>query len=143
MDRITKKQRSDLMSRIRGKDTSIEMAFRKYLWTRGIRGYRIHAKVPGSPDIYFPKRRFAVFIDGCFWHGCAKCFRKPKSNIRYWNKKIRDNIERDRRKDKDLRLRNIGYMHIWEHEINGKPAAAYGKFKKRFAASKTRKNVAE
>jgi|ERR1700733_6119794 DNA mismatch endonuclease (patch repair protein) len=143
MDRISKKQRSYLMSRIRGKDTTIEVTFRKYLWAMGVRGYRVRGNVPGSPDVYFPKLHFAVFIDGCFWHRCPQCFRKPKSNLRYWNKKIRDNVARDKRKNVELRRRKIRYMHIWEHEIKRDPNGAYRKFLRRYATSKTARNIAK
>lgn len=143
MDKISKKQRSYLMSRIRGKDTTIEIAFRKYLWAMGIRGFRIRGKIPGSPDVYFPKLHFAVFIDGCFWHKCPRCFRKPKSNLRYWNTKISDNVARDQRTNLELRRRKIRYVHIWEHEIKRNPDVAYRKFLRRYAASKAACNIAQ
>ncbi|MCH7770643.1 MAG: hypothetical protein IIA49_06455 [Bacteroidetes bacterium] len=61
---------------------------RVHLWRRGVWGYRLHAKVAGNPDIVFIKKKIAIFIDGCFWHKCPKCFRKPKSNQDYWEPKI-------------------------------------------------------
>lgn len=105
------------MSRIRGKNTAPEIVLRKRLWEKGTRGYRLHTKLPGTPDIYFPAVRLAVFVEGCFWHGCAKCFRAPKSNRRYWNRKIADNQKRDRRVRAALSRRGIAYLTIWEHQI--------------------------
>lgn len=118
------------MSHIRGKNTSIEVAFRKAIYATGTRGYRIRGRVPGSPDIYFSRLRLAVFIDGCFWHRCPTCFRKPKSNLKYWNKKIRDNVARDRRTNVALQKEGIRFIRIWEHDVRSRLPQAM----KRFAA---------
>ena len=77
MDILTPQQRSHCMSRIRGSNTGPELAVRKALWALHLR-YRTHYAIPGRPDIVFPKARIAVFIDGCFWHGCALHGVKPK-----------------------------------------------------------------
>lgn len=117
MDNHTIVQRSYNMSRIKAKDTSIELNFRKYIWEKGLRGYRVNYKLKGKPDIYFLKKRFAVFIDGCFWHKCPKCYIKPKSNNDYWLKKIKGNIQRDKDVNKSLAKMNIKVVRFWEHEI--------------------------
>jgi DNA mismatch endonuclease, patch repair protein len=132
MDKMTEKQRSYCMSRVRGKNTSIEILFRKMLSAAGIRGYRIRGKVAGSPDVYFPRLKFAVFIDGCFWHKCPRCFKKPKSNLAYWDKKIRDNVTRDRRVDNSLRAEGIKYMRIWEHDVRLNQDSVMRRFLKRY-----------
>lgn len=117
MDVHTKKQRSFNMSQIKGKNTNPEIQFRKYIWIRGIRGYRLHSKIKGKPDLYFPKKKIAVFIDGCFWHQCPICFKKPKTNKKFWSNKIRENVERDLNTDIFLEKQGINVIRLWEHEI--------------------------
>lgn len=116
-DVLTKKQRSYCMSRIHAKDTQPELLLRKTLSEAGIKGYRIHYKLLGKPDIVFPKRRIAVFIDGCFWHKCPKCFPRLSTAKKYWVKKIQSNIDRDKRINKKLRAMGWKTLRIWEHEI--------------------------
>lgn len=114
-DIFTKEQRSRIMSKIRYKDTKPEITFRHLLYNNGYR-YRVNY---GSEkiDIAFPRFRIAIFIDGCFWHGCPKHSHIPKSNRDYWLPKLRRNILRA--KEKDLRLYDNGWVifHIWEHEL--------------------------
>ena len=96
MDTVSPEQRSRNMSRIRGKDTALEMKIRSLLHRLGYR-YRLHRKeLPGTPDIVFPARRSVIFIHGCFWHGhdCAKAA-LPTSNREFWGNKIGRNKERD------------------------------------------------
>jgi DNA mismatch endonuclease, patch repair protein len=118
MDRISKEQRSWNMSRIRSRNTKPEMAVRKYLYSKGIR-YRLHGKLPGKPDIVMKRRKIALFINGCFWHGHSDCkyFRLPKSRQDYWVTKISDNISRDKRNF--VALEEAGWRHvvIWECQI--------------------------
>lgn len=116
VDVLTSEQRSYNMSRIRGKDTGPEMLLRKRLWKMGFR-YRVHYKLPGRPDVVFVSRRVAIFVDGCFWHGCPEHGVRPKTNAAFWDKKIQSAIDRDK-KNKDL-LEKDGWMvlHFWEHEV--------------------------
>lgn len=93
-DRLTAAQRQHCMSRVKAKDTKPEMRLRRALWAKGLR-YRKHAKLPGKPDIVFPSRRLAVFIDGCFWHACPEHGSIPKTNKEFWKKKIYRTVERD------------------------------------------------
>jgi DNA mismatch endonuclease, patch repair protein len=116
-DVMTPEQRSRCMSRIRGKNTKPELILRQALWKRGFR-YRIHFKLPGRPDIVFPKKRIAIFVDGCFWHGCPQHAVKPKSNTDFWSKKIQGNIDRDKRITEQLRNEGWTVLRFWEHEIN-------------------------
>jgi len=118
MDKFTKEQRSYCMSQIKSRNTSVEVEFRKKIWQNGVRGYRLHCKqIPGSPDLFFPKRRLAVFIDGCFWHKCPKCYRESKSRKDYWDKKMLDNVSRDIRNNDQLNKMGIKVLRFWEHEI--------------------------
>ena len=123
MDVHDKATRSFNMSRIRSANTKPEMILRKLLWLCGLRGYRLHAKLPGRPDIVFGKKRVAVFVDGCFWHSCPHCSdgRAPKSNTGYWTEKRRMNRERDRRRTRELRQQGWTVVRLWEHEVNRDP----------------------
>lgn len=117
MDNLTKKQRSLCMSNIKSRNTKAEIIFRKYIFDKGLRGYRVNSTVLGKPDIFFPKKKIAVFIDGCFWHKCPKCFVKPKSGIVYWQKKIENNVSRDKKINKELRQQGFQVLRFWEHSI--------------------------
>ncbi len=130
MGKLTKEQRSYCMSRIRSRDTSVEITFRKHLWCKGYRNYRIKSKIAGKPDLYFPKKRIAIFIDGCFWHKCPKCFIGPKSNKKYWGPKIKRNVERDKEINKKLKKEKIKVIRFWEHDIKNNFNKCYNKFKK-------------
>jgi len=105
------------MSRIRSRDTKAEVSFRQFIWARGVRGYRLKAKFRGKPDLYFPTAKLAVFIDGCFWHKCPKCFVKPKSRNDYWDSKITHNVARDKETNRLLRKEGITVLRFWEHEV--------------------------
>lgn len=121
-DRISKEQRSRVMSSIRSEDTGPEIALRKALWARGLR-FRVHYG-PERIDIAFPSRRVAVFVDGCFWHGCPEHSRLPKSNESYWHPKLRRNVERDRAKEARLRAGGWEVVRVWEHELSDAEGAA-------------------
>src|SRR5689334_7514285 len=115
MDRISKQRRSWNMSRIKGKNTTPELQIRKLLFLRGIR-YRIHAALPGKPDLAFPGKRACVFINGCFWHmheGCRN-FVIPKTNTHFWMNKFQSNVKRDYKNY--MLLEKIGWktVVIWE-----------------------------
>lgn len=116
MDHLTRERRSWNMSRIRSTDTALERTLRTALWKKGIR-YRRNTKLPGKPDIVLPKEKIAIFIDGCFWHGCPLHSRIPKSNVEYWGKKISRNRERDRETAKALQQDGWTVVRFWGHEI--------------------------
>jgi DNA mismatch endonuclease (patch repair protein) len=111
--------RRAIMRRIRSRGTkSTERTFRMALVRHRISGWKLHSKdLPGRPDVYFLKRRIAIFLDGCFWHGCPSCGHIPKRNRNFWSLKIELNRKRDRRSVKLLREQAIQVMRIWEHEI--------------------------
>ena len=109
--------RSQQMARIRGKDTSPERVLRSALWAVGLR-YRVHDTAPiGRPDILFPTSRVAVFIDGCFWHGCPHHYVRPRTREGFWSEKLRTNVERDRRQTLHLESGGWRVVRIWEHEV--------------------------
>ena len=117
---MTKEQRSKNMSHIRSKDTSIELKVRKYLFSLGYR-YRVNYKeLPGKPDIVFTKKKIAIFIHGCYWHGhnCnCRYAHVSKSNTDYWNTKIQRNQERDKRNIEQLEKDGWKVIVLWECEI--------------------------
>jgi len=85
-----------------------------------IKGWRRHPRhVPGAPDFYFAKSGVALFVDGCFWHGCPRCGHIPKSNLPYWDAKIARNIRRDAATRRLLRKQGFHTMRLWEHEVRG------------------------
>lgn len=105
--------------------SNLELGFRRALFHRGIRGYRIRSSLPGRPDIAFPRARLAVFIHGCFWHGCDICdLPRPKANAVFWRAKLEENRARDVRVA--TALGEIGWtsLVIWEHEIRLNTSAA-------------------
>ena len=120
-DRLTPEQRTRNMKAIRSRDTGIEWIVRRLLWSRGVRGYRVHSKLPGKPDITFTRHKVAVFLDGCFWHGCPRCFRLPATNTAYWDEKISRNRERDSAVQRELTLAGWEVLRFWEHEVKENP----------------------
>lgn len=117
MDKITREQRSANMSAIRSKDTRQELRLRSALWRAGLRGYRLHSKnLPGKPDVTYSRYRVAIFVDGCFSHGCPDCYRSPSSNTAYWSEKLARNVERDRRVTRALEADGWVVLRFWEHE---------------------------
>lgn len=110
---------SRTMSQIKGKNTNLEVKFRKALFEKGVRGYRVnYSKIPGKPDVAFIGKKILVFVHGCFWHGCAVCGgRIPKHNSVYWAAKINKNIQRDQNRRKELESKGYFVIEIWEHEI--------------------------
>lgn len=122
MDIWDKKKRSEVMSKIRSKNTKPEILLRKALFGKGYR-YRINDKrLPGKPDIVLPKYKTVIFVNGCFWHGHEECKKSilPVSNVDFWREKIHSNINRD--KNNTLLLENTGWkvLTIWECELKNK-----------------------
>ena len=104
------------MSTQRTRDTRPEVTLRSELHRRGVR-FRLHRRdLPGRPDIVLVRLRLAIFVDGCFWHGCPIHFVPPKANAEWWAAKISATADRDRRAD--AKLSSLGWeaMHVWEHE---------------------------
>ncbi len=141
-DVFTQSKRSEVMSRIRGKgNLSTEMRLARLFREWGVTGWRRHLKLrvegrepSGSqrstrsrsqpfvkPDFVFPKERLAVFVDGCFWHGCPRCYQKPKQNAKFWREKIGGNQARDRRASRELRALGWSVCRIWECRLKKSP----------------------
>ena len=116
------------------RDTELKLAtlFRKY----GISGWRRHQPVYGKPDFVFRRQKIAVFVDGCFWHGCPKCYRRPRSNKKFWDAKIARNKTRDRRVNRELRKFVWRVVRIWEHDLAWRSAACVRKIQAMLANHK-------
>jgi DNA mismatch endonuclease (patch repair protein) len=126
MDVLTPEQRRLCMSRIRGRDTKPELELRKSLWARGCR-FRVQFKLTGRPDIVFTAVRVAVFVDGCFWHGCAQHGVMPRTNGEFWRNKIRLNQERDRKVNASLKGDGWTVIRVWEHEVEQRLSVVVGR----------------
>jgi DNA mismatch endonuclease Vsr len=118
---VVSPERSRAMAAVRGKgNKTTEVRLRMALVRAGIRGWtNQRTDLPGKPDFFFPSRNLAIFVDGCFWHGCAKCGHIPMTNSEYWTTKIRRNRKRHRKVAKLLNQRGIRTIRFWEHQLNG------------------------
>src|ERR1051326_2332711 len=115
----TDQRTSARMARTPGRDNDLEKAIRRTLFAQGLR-FRVHYRVPNDArrtiDIAFPGRRLAVFVDGCFWHGCPVHATWPKRNAACWREKIETNRRRDRGTSAKLRAGGWRVVRIWQHE---------------------------
>lgn len=119
MDVFTKEKRSQIMSRISGKNTKPEIAVRSLLHRLGYR-FRLHRKdLPGKPDIILPKHKKVIFVHGCFWHGHKDCSRskRPSTNESFWRKKLDRNIKRDKENIDSLKQLGWQVLIIWTCEV--------------------------
>jgi len=104
------------MSRLRTAATGPELAIRHELYRRGLR-YRVNvSSLPGRPDIVLTRARIAVFVDGCFWHGCPSHAVVPKANAQWWSEKLTATRARDERNDRALRAAGWTVVRVWEHD---------------------------
>lgn len=118
VDTLSPNARSHTMRQVKAKgNMSTELRLVSILRKEGLIGWRRHSSTIGRPDFVFPKQRIALFVDGCFWHGCSKCCRIPASNRRYWIDKIDRNIKRDKAVVSQLRRAGWTVIRIWEHEL--------------------------
>lgn len=110
--------RSEVMARIRGRDTSPELALRKALHARGAR-FRVDFRIPGvgRVDIAFTRRRLAIFVDGCFWHCCPEHGVRPKTNVAFWRDKLDSNRARDAKQVLVLQSMGWSVIRVWEHDL--------------------------
>lgn len=117
----SKEKRSAVMANIRGV-TAPERHIRAVLAQRGIKGFQLETKILGiKPDIVFADKKIAVFIDGCFWHGCPRCYVQPKTHTVYWSNKVKMNIRRDHRQRHNLRQAGWHVIRIWECRLEQNP----------------------
>lgn len=117
MDMFSKQKRSEIMSKIRSKDTKLEIAFRKALWKKGLRYRKNSNKYFGKPDIVLKKYKTVIFLDSCFWHGCKKHCRIPVTRKKYWETKIKRNKQRDKEVNQYYKKMSWKIFRTWEHEI--------------------------
>ena len=119
MDTVDKETRSRVMATVRSKQTKLEQTFVALLEQAGITEFTCYAQeLPGTPDIVFREAKVAVFVNSCFWHGCPKHLRQPRSNEAYWQPKLEKNIKRDRKTRAALRRRGWSVLRVWEHDLN-------------------------
>ena len=102
-------------------NTRPELVLRERLRAAGLSGYRLQWKVPGHPDVAWPGRKVALFMNGCFWHRCPRCgLPIPKSNVEYWTEKFERNVERDKRTRHELELAGWKVHVVWECQLKKK-----------------------
>lgn len=127
---MTPDQRYKAMASNRGR-TRPERTFASALWREGVRylthdGYKSTKgeRILGNPDLVFPKKRIVIFVDGCFWHGCAECCKSPEKSGEFWVNKIATNKERDQRVTSELKIQGWTVLRIPEHSVRSKAALA-------------------
>ena len=119
VDRVSPEKRSEIMSKIRSKNTQPEMIVRKWLHAHGYR-FRLHRKdLPGTPDIILPKYKTVIFVHGCFWHGHKGCKKAsfPKTRTEWWKSKIQNNVNRDNWTTDVLKQKGWNVITIWECQV--------------------------
>ena len=134
MDKVSKEQRHDNMSKIHGKDTKPEILVRKYLFKCGLRYRKNDKKLPGHPDIVLPKYKAVVFVNGCFWHGHDNCklAKTPSTNSDFWRAKILSNQMRDKKVNSELSAMGWRVITVWQCEL--KPATRADTLNKLYSA---------
>jgi DNA mismatch endonuclease (patch repair protein) len=120
MDKISKKTRSYIMRRIKSSETSLEVDFFKLLSKKGLKFKKNSINHFGKPDIVFHSKKFVIFLDSCFWHGCKYHLRMPSSNRKYWRDKIYKNMRRDAEVKKYYKSKGWIALRIWEHQLKKK-----------------------
>ncbi|MFA5232089.1 MAG: very short patch repair endonuclease [Candidatus Paceibacterota bacterium] len=117
MDKFDKETRSLIMSKVKSKDSKIELALRKLLTEKGLKFKKNSSKHFGKPDIVFASKKVAIFLDSCFWHGCGRHCRIPATNKKFWQEKISRNKKRDATVNKEYKKMGWVTMRVWEHEL--------------------------
>lgn len=129
-DFLTPSQRSALMASIKGRaNKRTELVLAALFRHHGMKGWRRHYPIAGRPDFVFTKSRLAIFVDGCFWHGCPWHYRPPTSNIEFWRTKMEANRSRDRIASARLRSEGWKVIRIWEHSLS-RPELTIGRILK-------------
>jgi DNA mismatch endonuclease (patch repair protein) len=120
-DTVSPEKRSEIMRAVKGRgNKNTELVLARLLRRSKITGWRRSQPVFGKPDFIFPKHKFAIFVDGCFWHGCSKHCRMPKDNRVYWKQKITSNKIRDLLVTRTLRSQGWRVLRVWEHDLSRK-----------------------
>ncbi|MCL4341228.1 MAG: very short patch repair endonuclease [Candidatus Thermoplasmatota archaeon] len=113
-DNLSSEKRRKVMASIKGKDTRPEML----LWAQlDHRIFHRYPRIQGNPDIGCVSRKIAIFVDGCFWHGCPLCYRPPSTRPEYWSNKLKRNLENDERVNIILKMSGFKVLRYWEHEV--------------------------
>jgi DNA mismatch endonuclease (patch repair protein) len=121
-DVFSKRKRSEIMANVRGRENATtELRFIQILRGARLAGWRRNYRLMGKPDFVFPARKAAVFLDGCFWHGCPVHGQRPATNRRFWVGKIKRNTQRDQFVTRALRAQGWRVIRIWEHELQDSP----------------------
>ena len=131
MDSLSPEERSEIMARVRSKNSRPELAVRKLTFALGYR-YRLHVRdLPGCPDLVFRPRRKVIFVHGCFWHRHANCARArmPKSNLDFWADKLEGNRKRDDKNRRALAREGWQVLTIWECQLKN-PARIEGRIRR-------------
>lgn len=126
-DVFTPEKRSAIMARVKGENTIPEILVRRIVHSLGYR-FRLHSdKLPGKPDIVLPRHRKVVFVNGCFWHGHARCSRStlPTSNVEFWRYKIEGNKARDKKVIRKLRRMGWDVLVVWQCETHDQIALTW------------------
>jgi len=134
VDTLSEQERSERMSRIRGRDSVSEMRLRRMIHGMGFR-YRLHVRsLPGTPDLVFPSRKAVIFMHGCFWHRHEDCrlARMPKSRVDFWREKLEGNMRRD--EENRRRLNEMGWrvLVVWECQMKARDLESVAQSVKRF-----------
>ncbi|HEX7653204.1 MAG TPA: very short patch repair endonuclease [Verrucomicrobiae bacterium] len=117
-DVFSKPKRSQVMAAIRSRgNKETELRLLRIMRLHGITGWRRHQKLTGRPDFIFQQSKVAIFVDGCFWHGCPRCYRRPKTNRKFWDTKVTRNRARDKSVNKALRQKGWTVIRFWDHEL--------------------------
>ncbi len=136
-DVLSKEKRSELMARIRGTNTGPERVLRSALRRRRIR-YRSYQRIAGATvDVVIPDHRIAVFVHGCFWHGCPKHGSHPSTNVSYWQKKLKGNMERDLAHASSVKRAGWDVVTVWEHSLRKGGESAVDMIVRRIARKAT------
>ena len=124
LDPLSVAMRSDVMRAVKNRGAKCtEWVLRSAVTRAGVRGWKMHVvSLPGTPDFFFAGQHVAVFVDGCFWHGCPQCYRRPASKRSYWDAKKKRNQTRDKSVTAKLRRAGWSVLRLWEHSLTDKTA---------------------
>ena len=132
---------SRIMKAVRGKGTkTTEVRLRAALTRAGISGWSMNVRhVPGKPDFFFENQNLAIFVDGCFWHGCPRCGHLPRKNSAFWREKISRNRKRDQVTSQKLRRQGIRVLRFWEHDIGTRLSGCIAEIQSRLSNQANKK----
>lgn len=125
-DVFSKGKRSKIMSSIKAKNNSIDRKLWALLRKNNIE-FKKYAKIHGTPDAVISNKKIAIFCDGCFWHGCSKHYKEPRTRTYFWKMKIKRNKKRDSEVSRLLKDSGYKVIRVWEHEIEENPSKSMGK----------------